>query len=130
MDLKPSVVVIDSSDSFKSYSENLNLNNYYDFKWVDSKKNVESYKDNIFNGEIEILLIFDADFDQMLEERRRPNVERYYNGIEDYSSEARYNMDQTLMDYETYLLGIRIGNPEHVSVFDLNKGIEQDALHD
>lgn len=60
----------------------------------------------------------------------KPNVERYYNDTEDYSSEARYNIDQVLIEYEAHLLGIRIGNPEHVEVFDLNRDVENDKIQD
>lgn len=126
----PEVVVVTASESFNTYSNEVDLEKKYNITWVDSQVDIQKYKDEIFKGDIELLLIFEEGFDGKVKALINPNVERYYNGVEDYSSQARYTMDQVLMDYETYLLGVRIGNPDHVSVFDLNKGVENDALHD
>lgn len=125
-----SVVLVDAPESFVTYAEKMDLDLAYDFKWLKGEVDLQGHKDAIFEGDLELLLIFDRDFDESVSSRQRPNVERYYNGIEDYSSNAKINIDQVLMEYETYLLGIRIGNPDHVSVFDLNRGVDQDALHD
>lgn len=126
----PSAVIINPPKSFLDYSESIDLNESYDIKWSDSQDFVTSSKEEIYQGNLELLIIFDENFDREVAVKKNPNVERYYNGVEDYSSQARYTIDEVLLDYENYLLGIRLGNPEDVTVFDFNRGVKKDALHD
>lgn len=121
----PTIVVVDAPNSFKSFVE---FDDSYEFNYVEESS--EAYKDQILEGEIDIYMIFDKAFDVKAMAYERPNIVRYYNGIEDYSLEARYNIDKTLSSYESLLLGERIGNSEHVEVFDINKDIDDAKIQD
>ncbi len=120
----PTIVAVDAPSSFQSFVDEAK----FEITYVDETS--DDYKNEILNGELEIYMIFDEDFDTKAMDFSKPNVERYYNDTEDYSSEARYNIDQVLIEYEAHLLGIRIGNPEHVEVFDLNRDVENDKIQD
>jgi sodium transport system permease protein len=120
----PTIVAVDAPESFQSFVDETK----FEIKYV--VETSDDYKNEILNGELEIYMIFDEDFDTKAMDFSKPNVERYYNDAEDYSSEARYNIDQVLIDYEAHLLGKRIGNPEHVEVFDLNRDVENDKIQD
>lgn len=126
----PSAVVIDAPDSFISYSKENNIEDSFEIEYISDTENIGMYKDNILNGELELLVIFDENFDSSVSEYVNPNVTRYYNRSEEYSAEAKWNIDNVLNDYESFLLGERIGNQEHVNVFDLNRGIEKDSIED
>lgn len=126
----PSSVVINAPDSFISYSKENNIEDSFKIEYISDTKNIGMYKDNILNGELELLVIFDGNFDSSVSEYVNPNVTRYYNRSEEYSAEAKWNIDNVLNDYESFLLGERIGNQEHVNVFDLNRGIEKDSIED
>ena len=126
----PNVMVVDAPESFHGYVENSLLEEEFSFEYTSGTGNIDEYKNNILIGDLELLIIFDGNFDDKASEYNNPNIERYYNRSEDYSSEARWNMDNALVDYENYLLGERIGNQEHVNVFDLNRGVEKDSIED
>jgi len=121
----PTIVAANAPESFKEF---VSEDERYEFTYVDEAS--ESYKNQILEAEIEIYMIFDDQFDKKAMAFEKPNVKRYYNGVEDYSQEARYNIDNTLTDFETLMLGQRIGNPEHVEVFDLNRGVTDDKIQD
>lgn len=120
----PTIVAVSAPDSFKSFVDSTR----FDMQYVDQTD--ASYEDDVLNGDIEIYMIFDENFDAAAMNFERPNIKRFYNGAEDYSSEARYNIDRTITAYETFLLGERIGNAEHVEVFDLNRDVENDKIQD
>lgn len=125
----PKVTVMDAPESFKNFSVDNDLSDFMTLTFV-ALSDKETYKDQILDGNLELFLVFESNFDEMVDSIKHPNVERYYNGVEDYSSEARWNMDNVLEEYEMLLLGERIGNPDHVDVFDLNRGVENASLQD
>jgi len=125
----PRVVVVSGADTFRTYSEDMKLDQVYDLTWEEDTSQVESLKDQIYDGELDVLLVFDKDFDQDVKAMAMPNLVRYYNRVEDYSNEARYRIDEDLAQYETYLLGIRMGNPDHVEVFQINRDLGEGSLH-
>lgn len=114
------IAVVQAPQSFLEFANNSGLiennNLIYD-------GNIDSYKDDILNGKLEVLIVFEEEFDDKILKYSSPNIERYYNRSEEYSSEAKWNIDNALSDYEEYLLGVRIGSQEHVNVFDLNRDI-------
>lgn len=120
----PKVVVVDAPASFQTFVED----EAYEFEFVNEPS--KAYEDQILNGDIEIYMLFDENFDQAAMNFELPNIIRYYNSVEDYSNEARYTIDRVLDAYEKNLLGERIGNAAHVEVFDLNRGIENDRIQD
>lgn len=124
----PEVVIVNAPETFQTFISETEQDSLYDITFIQEEN--ESYKNDILVGDIELYMVFDQDFDTMATNYDRPNVERYYNRVEDYSNEARWNMDNTLESYEIFLLGIRINSHEHVNVFDLNRGIENSSIED
>lgn len=120
----PVVIAVNAPTSFKGFVDESR------FEMVYETEPSEALETKILNGEAEIYMIFDDNFDAAAMNFENPNVQRYYNGSEDYSQEARYNMDSVLESYEAQLLGIRIGNPDHVNVFDLNRDVTNDKIQD
>lgn len=120
----PSIIVVDAPESFKDFVSE----SPFEMTYVDDTD--ASYEDQILNGDAEVYMIFDENFESSAMNFEKPNIKRYYNGAEDYSQEARYNIDRTLTAYESHLLGLRIGNPDHVEVFDLNRGVDNDRIQD
>ena len=126
----PKVVIIQGPESFKTYVSNNNLNSYYDFNWQDKLDQLDHNKDLVLEGDLELLLVFDDNFDQAVINFEKPNVNRFYNQVEDYSSQARFTMDEVLAQYENHLLGLRMGSPDLVEIFQVNKDIREASLHD
>ncbi len=120
----PDIVCINAPNSFVEFVKDSTDK----FKFVDDKK--ENYEKDLIKGDIEIILQFDKDFDQMIENYNAPNIERYYNKGEDFSLRARHKIDGLLSAYKDQLLGIRIGNKDHLNVFTINKGVENDSIQD
>ena len=120
----PVVIAVNAPESFREFVDETK----FEMKYETSPS--EAFEDQILNGDAEIYMIFDPNFDEAAMNFEKPNIERYYNGSEDYSQEARYNIDRTLTGYEEHLLGIRIGNIDHVEVFDLNRDVEDDKIQD
>lgn len=112
------VVIVNAPISLVNYIEEKALNDTYNFKYDTSTSN---YKEKILEGELEVLLVFDKSFDKEVIDYLNPQIERYYNRSEEYSSEAKWNIDELLREYEEYLLGERIGSQEHVNVFSINE---------
>jgi len=80
-------------------------------------------KDQISNGDADLLMIFPQDFDAQVEAYSTrtgpaPNVEIYFISTEPNSSEAYYIMTSMLDAYKASL----------VSLFDINRGIESPDL--
>lgn len=123
------MIVVEAPQSFIDYSESQGFTDVIAMK-DGSMDQVETYKEDIINGDLELLVIFDQDFDEKIADYNRPNIIRYYNDVEDYSSEARWKFDNFLDEYEANLLGQRIGSLEDVNVFDLNRDIGVDTLKD
>ncbi len=120
----PTVIAVDAPESFQEFIDETK------FEMIYAEDASEDFEKQILEGDAEIYMIFDENFDDAAMAFNLPNVKRFYNGSEDYSQEARYNIDNTLNDYETFLLGKRIGNPEHVEVFDLNRDVENSKIQD
>lgn len=123
------VVVISAPDSFETFTAEQHVTDQFNFE-NGSIGELNQYKDQIISGELELLLVFDDQFDDKVLNYDTPNVKRFYNGVEDYSSEAKWNIDIVLTSYEEYLLGERIGSIDAVNIFDLNAGLQIDNLQD
>lgn len=122
------VVVVEAPESFKDFLSESGQESLYDIEYVDQTD--ASYKDQILLGDLELYMEFDQKFDEKSMAYDSPNVKRYYNRVEDYSNEARWNMDNTLESYELYLLGLRIGSHDQVNVFDVNRGVDESSIED
>lgn len=124
-----SLVIVDAPTSFQDYITSKALDEAFDIDY-ETRESIEKSKTDIINGDLELLLIFTENFDEEVISYNQPNIIRYYNDIEDYSSEARWKIDNFLASYEEFELGLRIGNHDSVNVFNINEGILEDSLKD
>lgn len=98
-----------------------------DIKYIDSSADVTSSKDDILNGNSELLIVFEDGFIEKINSYNNagdpiPEVKTFYNPAEDYSSIARSNfVDQVLGVYQQNMLAQRIGNMEQLQVFYIDK---------
>lgn len=115
----PTVIAINAPESFKTYIKNNVDEELFEFEYFMTEK--DTMRDDIKNGKTEILLIFEKSFDSKVNEFTNPSLHRLYNDSEEYSSRAKWSLDTIFSEYEAYLLGVRIGNLDHVNVFDIEE---------
>lgn len=118
-----SAIIIDAPETFKNLVANQTTNLIFDFDG--ESNNVENYKRQIFDGDLELLVQFPKGFQETVTHYDGnsvyPDLIIHMNSGEDYSRDASRTMNHVLSDYENYLLGQRMGNPKLVNVFDINR---------
>lgn len=98
-----------------------------DIIYVDSTADLSNTKDDILNGNSELLIVFEDEFIDKITTYKNvgdiiPEVKTYYNPAEDYSSIARSNfVEQVLGVYQQSILAQRLGNMEQLQVFHIDK---------
>ena len=98
-----------------------------DITYVDSTADVASAKDDILNGNIELLIIFEDGFLDKINSYNDvgdpiPEIRTFYNPAEDYSSVARNNfVEEVLGEYQQSIIEQRLGNVEQLQVFHIDK---------
>ncbi|HHX13125.1 MAG TPA: ABC transporter permease [Clostridiales bacterium] len=98
-----------------------------DITYIDSTADLTSSKDDILNGNTELIIIFEDGFIEKINSYKNagdpiPEVKTFYNPAEDYSSIARSNfVEQVLGVYQQSILASRIGNMEQLQVFHINR---------
>jgi sodium transport system permease protein len=101
-------------------------------KMID-KEDMENAKEEIKAGELDVMIEFDPEFIQKATnytEMPPPYVNTYHNSSEDYSSTAYYMVRDILMQYENYLLGVRMGDESYASVFDIDENNPENIIVD
>jgi sodium transport system permease protein len=97
------------------------------------KEDMENAKEEIKAGELDVMIEFDPEFIQKATnytEMPPPYVNTYHNSSEDYSSTAYYMVRDILMQYENYLLGVRMGDESYASVFDIDENNPENIIVD
>lgn len=95
--------------------------------YLKASDQIESVKDGILSGDIELLVVFDKGFLNTIRNYSGtgdaiPEVKTYYNTAEDYSNAARDNFVNTVLNaYQQSLLAERLGNMEQLQVFYIDK---------
>ncbi len=122
----PSVYIQNIPNNFHEMIMNSEWNNQIQLNIVPDNQNIESLKTQIKEGNIDLLVIFDSDFIDKInnykEMKQVPNVRTYYNSSEDYSIDIRKGLfNSMLSEYENNLLGNRLGNIEYANVFDVDR---------
>ncbi|MFZ7120677.1 MAG: ABC transporter permease [Eubacteriaceae bacterium] len=119
----PIVYVMNAPDDFVEHLETESM----EVNYIDSEDNTEKIKDSILHGEIDVLLIFDKNFVNQVNNYKESDsiaqVETYYNTSEEYSSAANSMMQGVLNQYEQSLLGQRFGNVEYADAFNMSENI-------
>lgn len=88
-------------------------------------KTMEEIKSGILEGNVDLLLSFDADFLNEIhsyqEGDKNPEIKTYYNPSEDYSAQARSMfLENVIARYKDSLLADRIGDLNRLTVFDVD----------
>lgn len=100
--------------------------------YLDTDTSIEEIKDGILKEEIDLLVVFDRDFLEQIDNYKKagdtiPAVTMYYNTTGNYSSAAKNNFETiVLTEFKNYLLGERFGNLELLNVFDVKQTIIED----
>lgn len=105
----------------------------YDIKLLDGTKTVEDYRQDIMDGELDLLIEFPADFLSMIKNDKEiqvPQVKTYYNPSEDYSSAARENFAGVLEMYRQMLLQEKFGSVEYAAIFTVDNDNENLVIQD
>lgn len=96
-------------------------------EYLDSSANTDSLKDGILKGSVDLLVVFQEGFTDMINNYQAagdsiPEVKTYYNSAEDYSGAARENfVNGVLNSYQQNILSKRLGNMEQLQVFYIDK---------
>lgn len=131
------IYVYQSPESFKRILENESQNEEYEFKvtYIQDEKEVSVVKNKIKLGEIEALVVFDAQFDQTINRyqtsEKLPQIQTYYNPSEEYSSKARNGvLKEAFENYKNAILAQRLGGELQAQVFALDPLKDETQLFD
>ncbi|MBN2259118.1 MAG: ABC transporter permease [Clostridiales bacterium] len=85
---------------------------------------LEESKMRLTNESIDMVLVFDENFDQKMSDYRIneiPNIDTYFNPINEYSQDARnYIVNGILQDYKVAIVGERLGDIKFTQVFSID----------
>jgi len=104
--------------------------------YLDKSENIDSLKNDIFTGDIDLIVVFEDGFEDTIKAYQAagdaiPEVKTYYNSAEDYSSAARSNfVDNVLNSYQQSIIQARLGNVEQLQVFYIDKNPESSNIVD
>jgi len=105
-----------------------------DITYLGKEEKVQSIKDGILRGDIDLLVVFEDDFLEKISQTEEivvPEVKTYYNNSEDYSNTARGNFVGGVLNlYKEQLLTQRFGDLKMVSVFDIDRDYASSILVD
>ncbi len=129
----PRVAVVNGSEGFRQYLAEADMTidpTYYLDESGDGT--VERLKADVKSKAIDVLLVFDMDFDKKVLDYNgggNPNVDTFYNPSEEYSQNARSKIEYGLLnDYKTHLLAERFGGISNLTVFTVNADNEDNKL--
>jgi len=89
-----------------------------------SSEAIDSLKEKIKTGELDVLITFDKSFDEAVtnyEKEKHPNINTFFNPSEEYSQTAISGIEYNILaDYQNQLLGERFGSVSALTAFTLN----------
>lgn len=149
---QPKVVIVNAPEDFQSFlsgqktEAELVYQQWEDEaleKKDDSKTGVQKVKNEILEGDTDLMIFFPEDFSEqilVLEAEKLyddsgspvsvPQVKTYYNPSEDYSESAKQSFDDLLEDYRLMLLEQRVGSLDKVQVFTVDSDNEEQVIQD
>ncbi len=107
-----------------------------DIKYLEASEKTDTIKDGILNGSIDLLVVFEEGFTDMLHSYQAagdpiPEVKTFYNTAEDYSSAARDNFVGGVLNvYQQVKLEQRLGNLEQLQVFYIDRDPSSSVIVD
>lgn len=112
---------VDFRDYYNTLSNEINMN----VKYIESDK-VESIKNSILIGEVDLLVEFEDNFQEKtvdyINREIPPEIKTYYNPSEEYSRDARANfINEVLAGYKEKILGNRFGDINYATAFVIDR---------
>lgn len=125
------VYIQNEPGSFQAFLKNVDL----DVKIKNTSADNKKVKEDILNGDVDLLIEFPDDFDEFIQNYKEgdkvPQIKAYYNPSEDYSSAAYDKIAlEVLESYRQVLLKERVGNLEQIAVFTVNSDNEEMIIQD
>lgn len=119
----PIVTIQNAPQDFKDYIENAKVAS--EIYYIGQNDSIETAKEQIKTGEMDLILLFPENFTQTVENYTAgseiPEVKTYYNPSEDYSSEARSRyLNEVFAGYKQEIIAQRIGDLETLTVFHVD----------
>ena len=117
------VYIVNSPDEFKDI---VNIQEEkMEITYLESSDDVDNIKRAIREGNIDLLVIFESDFinkvNNYMNINAKPEVKTYYNPSEEYSTETRYNfVNSYLTSFENILLETRFSDLSYIKAFDID----------
>lgn len=94
---------------------------------VDDSMKIDDIKQDIIEGNVDLLYVFDEDFLNKLNTYDSgsgvPAVEEFYNSSEDYSSAAQVTFNSVLNQLQHNILVKRFGNEDAITAFTINSQV-------
>lgn len=95
-------------------------------EFIDKQQEVNNIKDQIRNGNIDLLIYFEDNFENKINNYTQvdlpPQIKTYYNPSQDYSYKARSRfIGEVLEGYKNSILKNRFGNLNHIIAFDVDR---------
>lgn len=136
------VMLYQAPDSFCTYLSEMKIEGEeavyttgdfsYSIIWAETEEEVEQGKKDIYNGDLDLLLVFPENFEAQVENYQKdniPDVHTFYNPSEDYSDTARDNfVSKLLSGYRTQLLAKRIGDLTQLEMFSIDAENEDSII--
>lgn len=119
----PVMYIQNQPEGFEAFIEEVGFNG--DIKLLDAGDSIDGFKDDILNGQLDLIVSFQDGFLSAIENYQDgdsiPEVKTYYNPSEDYSSQARETFVSTVLyPYQQKLLANRVGNLERLTIFNID----------
>lgn len=124
-----SVCIVNAPEEFYNV---IDATEEFDLKSISADK-MESVKQDIMDGEVDLLVEFPKDFISQIKNENEilvPQVKTYYNPSEDYSATARNNMLIYLESYRQQLLGEKFGTVEYTMIFTVDSDNAEMEIQD
>lgn len=119
----------DLEGSIKDFTANA------DITYLQADESLEPVKDNIYKGNVDLLVVFPDNFSQDIAEYKEgssiPDVQTFYNPSENYSQRAHETFLTALKDnYQKALLSERMGGLDMLTVFTIDNANENSIIQD
>ena len=130
----PTVYIQNAPEDFEDVIKELDYQ--ANITYINSQDSIDSIKDDILIGDVELLVVFDEGFKETIGSYSSlgdtiPEVRTFYNPSEDYSGVARSNFNGIVLNtYHHYLLTERFGNTEQLQVFHIDRDPEAGVIVD
>ena len=131
----PVVCIQNMPQSFDTFYRDSDFMALFDAKIIKNDCNLQEIKNDILEGSTDLLVVFNENFDEDIKNYKKlgevPDVKVYFNPEEDYSFDAKNRIVLPMLsEFESYILGQRLGNIEYVNAFDIDRDKESSIIID